>query len=47
MAESTTGAMLSAEAASVPKGEGNPLTAEEVGKQGALRLLEEVFKVIV
>ena len=45
MAESTTGAMLSAEFASVPKGGGNPIVPEDIGKNGALRLLEEVFKV--
>eukprot|EP00794_Sanderia_malayensis_P008069 gene8069-8932_t len=44
MAESTSGAMLSAEFASSPKGDSNVLTPEEIGKQGALRLVEEIFK---
>ncbi len=45
MAESTTGGMRSAEAVILPKAEGNPLTAEEVGEEGALLLLQEEFKV--
>ena len=45
MAESTTGAMMSAEFASRPSDAGNPVTPEDVGKKAATMLLQEIFKV--
>eukprot|EP00112_Aurelia_sp_Birch-Aquarium-sp1_P009209 Seg2037.5 transcript_id=Seg2037.5/GoldUCD/mRNA.D3Y31 product="RNA 3'-terminal phosphate cyclase-like protein" protein_id=Seg2037.5/GoldUCD/D3Y31 len=44
MAESTTGGMLSTECASAPKGEGNPVTPEDLGRKAAMQLLAEIFK---
>ena len=41
MAESTAGVMLCVEAASNPKGEGEPVIPEDLGKQAAIKLLEE------
>ena len=47
MAESATGGMLSTECASAPKGEGDPVTPEDLGRKAAMQLLEEIFKVYV
>jgi len=44
MAESTTGALMSAECASNPSDSGNPVTPEDVGKNAATMLLQEIFK---
>lgn len=44
MVESTTGVMLSADACSNPKGEGDPMIPEDIGKLVAYNLLQEVFK---
>ncbi|XP_065069286.1 RNA 3'-terminal phosphate cyclase-like protein [Rhopilema esculentum] len=44
MAESTTGAMTSAEFASPPPEKGSPVTPEDAGRQAAFRLLEETYK---
>ena len=46
MAESTTGAMTSAEFASPPPEKGSPVTPEDAGRQAAFRLLEEIYKVV-
>ena len=46
VAESTTGAMLSVQTSSTPVGEGQPVVPEDLGKQAAEMLLEEIYKVI-
>lgn len=45
VAESTTGAMLSVQTSSTPVGEGQPVVPEDLGKQAAEMLLEEIYKV--
>ena len=49
MAETTTGAMLSVQNASIPmgEGEGQPTVPEDLGKQTAHLLLEEIYQVQV
>lgn len=44
VAESTTGAMLSVQTSSTPVGEGQPVVPEDLGKQAAEMLLEEIYK---
>ena len=46
VAESTTGAMLSVQTSSTPVGEGQPVVPEDLGKQAAEMLLEEIYRVI-
>ena len=46
VAESTTGAMLSVQTSSTPVGEGQPAVPEDLGKQAAEILLEEIYRVI-
>ena len=45
MAETTTGAMLSVQTASAPGGEGQSVVPEDLGKQAAEMLLEEIYRV--
>lgn len=42
-AETTTGVVLSAEGSSNPKGHGDPVIPEELGKETSSNLLEEIF----
>lgn len=44
VAESTTGAMLSVQTSSNPVGEGQPVVPEDLGKQAAEMLLEEIYR---
>lgn len=44
MVESTTGVMLSSDLCSNPKGEGNPVVPEDIGKEVSFRLLQEIYK---
>ena len=46
VAESTTGAMLSVQTSSTPVGEGQAVVPEDLGKQAAEMLLEEIYRVI-
>lgn len=45
MAESTTGSILSIQTASTPVGEGQSVVPEDLGKQAAEMLLEEIYRV--
>ena len=45
VAETTTGAMLSVQTASTPAGEGQSVVPEDLGKQAAEMLLEEIYRV--
>ena len=45
MAESTTGSILSIQTASAPVGEGQSVVPEDLGKQAAEMLLEEIYRV--
>jgi len=44
VAETTTGAMLSVQTASTPAGEGKSVVPEDLGKQAAEMLLEEIYR---
>ena len=45
VAESTTGSMLSIQTSSAPPGEGLSIVPEDLGKQAAEMLLEEIYRV--
>lgn len=45
VAETTTGAMLCVQTASAPAGEGQSVVPEDLGKQAAEMLLEEIYRV--
>lgn len=45
VAETTTGSMLSVQTASAPAGEGQSVVPEDLGKQAAEMLLEEIYRV--
>ena len=45
VAESTTGSILSIQTASTPLGEGQSVVPEDLGKQAAEMLLEEIYRV--
>lgn len=45
VAESTTGSILSIQTASAPVGEGQSVVPEDLGKQAAEMLLEEIYRV--
>lgn len=45
MTESTTGSILSIQTASTPVGEGQSVVPEDLGKQAAEMLLEEIYRV--
>ena len=45
VAESTTGSMLSIQTSSNPPGEGQSVVPEDLGKQAAEMLLEEIYRV--
>lgn len=45
VAETTTGSMLSVQTASSPVGEGQSVIPEDLGKQAAEMLLEEIYRV--
>ena len=45
VAESTTGALLTVQAASPPAGEGKSVVPEDLGKQSAELLFEEIYRV--
>ncbi|MBN3271095.1 RCL1 protein, partial [Polyodon spathula] len=45
IAETTNGTFLSAEMASNPQGQGTPILPEELGKNCAKLLLEEIYRV--
>lgn len=45
VAESTTGAILSIQTASSPQGEGVSVIPEDLGKEAAEMLLEEIYRV--
>lgn len=45
MAESTTGCILSIQTSSAPQGEGLSVIPEDLGRQAAEMLLEEVYRV--
>lgn len=45
VAETVNGTFLSAEMASTPRGQGDPVLPEELGKNCAKLLLEEVYRV--
>lgn len=47
VAESTTGALLSVQTASTPAGGGQPTVPEDLGKQAAHLLLEEIYRVLL
>ena len=46
VAESTSGALLSVQMASTAVGEGQPIVPEDLGKQAAHLLLEEIYRVL-
>lgn len=45
VAESTKGVLLSAESSSRPADEGNVISPEDLGRQTAVSLLEEIYRV--
>ena len=45
VAESTTGSLLSVQTTSNPPGEGQSVVPEDLGKQAAKMLLEEIYRV--
>lgn len=45
VAETLNGSFLSAEMASTPQGQGDPVLPEDLGRNCAKRLLEEIYRV--